>query len=163
MLNNSTNTQAGTRSASDVNIREVFDKIEDDFWAIKTRNFTNIDFDWLGKVFEDIKYVALKKELEIAELQFSANSDDWIVRYEIDDNGGIQRDQDSGGVRFASVPIAAILNIVIRRKMRTQETNDYLNKRGWGGNATLKGAEGQEDRAFSSEGYGASRKLTGKW
>lgn len=158
-----TQTLTGTRTITDANIREVFNKIEDDFWAIRTRGFTSIDFAWLEKTFEDILYVALKRELEVAELQFTADGEKWVVRYEIDETGSIQRDQDSGGIRFRSVPAHAAMNTVIRRHKKTKETNDYLSKRGWGSNGTFYGEDGDEDRVFSSESYGATRKLTGRW
>ena len=163
MSNNFTKVLSGTRSVTDANIRKVFNKVEDDFWAIRTRGFTSIDFDWLKSTFEDILYVAMKRELKIAELQFKTDGDRWIVRYEIDDTGSVYRDQESGGVRFRSVPDNAKMNVVIRRNKKTQETNDYLSGRGWGNNGVLHGKNGKEDRAFSSEGYSATRKLSGKW
>lgn len=156
-------TLTGSRTITDVNIREVFNKIEDDFWAIRSRGFTEIDYENLRSWFEDILYVALKRELEIAELQFYANGQRWIVRYEIDESGSIQRDNQSGGIRFFSVPSSATFNVVIRRNKKTTETNDYLSKRGWGSNGTFYGEDGVEDRVFSSEGYGATRKLKGQW
>lgn len=163
MTGNFAQTLTGSRTITDVNIREVFNKIEDDFWAIRTRGFTSINFDWLEKNFEDILYVALKRELKVAELQFNADGKKWIVRYEIDETGSIQRDQDSGGIRFRSVPSGATMNTVILRHTKTTETNDYLSKRGWGNNGTLYGEDGEEDRTFSSKGYGATRKLSGQW
>ncbi|MEQ9100598.1 MAG: hypothetical protein RIF36_07765 [Imperialibacter sp.] len=159
----STNSLSGTRSATDANIRDVFKKIEDDFWAIRTRGFSSIDLNWLKSTFEDIQYIALKRELEIAELQFTSGNEKWIVRYEIDDIGSIQRDNESGGIRFMSVAANANINIVIRRTKKTQETNDYLSTRGWGNNGSLQGENGEEDRAFSTGNYSATRKLTGKW
>jgi len=157
------NTYSGTQIITKSNIQNVFYKIEDDFWAIRTRGFKNIDFDWLKKVFEDIEHVALQEELSIAELQFKINGDQWIVRYELDDMGNIHQDNDSGGIRYSSIPSDAQLNVTIKRKNKTEATDNYLRNRGWGNNGVLQGDDGLNDRSYSDGGVGVTRKLKGKW
>ncbi len=156
-----TATRTGTSTFTDARARYVMDKIEDDFWAIRSRQFTNVDLNWLGRACEDIRYVAEKNQLAIAEVQFFSGDRKWIIRYELNNEGKIARDEESGCLKLFDIAKDATAKVVIDRKIITEATDKYLEKRGWGNNGVFHGEDGNEDRAFSKEGYGATRKLTG--
>jgi hypothetical protein len=141
--------------------RYVMGKLFDDFNNILFRGFENNSTEQIKGWRNDVQYVMENDALCHFELQFASANRTWTVRYDVDKSGGISRDDDSGSIDFYSIPSSAKANIVLDYDRKNKDVTAYLESRGWKDGGAFNGENGNLDRAYSKEGFGVNRKLTG--
>lgn len=160
-MSTTTITKSQTDTFTEARARYVLGKIFDDFNAIIYRKFNHITTDDLKEWRGVIQYIMERNALYKFELQFTKGNQEWAVGYEVDKQGNIARDDDSGGIDFYSIPADASLSILVRRDRSNEEITKYLEKLGWGTGGTFLTEESDTHKSFSKDGFGVNIKVKG--
>jgi hypothetical protein len=160
-----TTTTARTTTFTEARVRYVMDKVLEDLVMIAVRDFATAD--QIQRWAEEVTVVLLLESAELFQIKF-ARPDGLTaaITYTISDDGSLSEDGASGGVNYFALPNGTKATIVIRLRAgarRRQEAVNYLKGHGWTFNGSVLEDAGSRDRAYSSNGYGVTRNLVGKW
>lgn len=160
-MNAGTYTRSSSNTFTEARAKYVLGKIFDDFNGILFRGFKNQDDEKTIKWRDDVQFILENNALEHFELHFKTATQTWALRYEVDQYGGIYRDDNSGGIDFFNIPDSAYISIIVKHDNSNETVNEYLRRRGWVSGGNFIAASAINDRSYSKNGFGVNRKKFG--
>jgi hypothetical protein len=165
MASSYTVTATRTNTFTEARVRHVMAKVLDDLVMVAACEFASIER--VTKWSEEVSMVLLLEAAELFQIKFARpDGEPAAITYAVSDDGSLSEDGESGGVNYYALPAGTEASIVLRLRdgaKKRQEAVDYLKRRGWTFNGAVLEDAGEQDRAYSSSGYGLTRRKVGKW
>lgn len=160
-----TYTQSQSSTYTEARAKHVMGKVYEDLIGLNSRGLISIDR--AEKIKNDILYLLNKEALKFFQLQFNNSKGEKIggLHYELNVNGHIVSDEDSGNINYWSLASDTKVGLLVQldySSSKIDEVNKQLESWGWGSGKALEGTQ-EHLKSYSKDGYGLKQSKIGTW